>query len=267
MSNKVQIQQDIETVFSNHNLMAVLKAEFDSISDEHSVEEEKPFLNDLLIQIHLHRQTDPETLVGILSPKHGTPQEVADLIVSMAEQDYLNMSILDGVVRFSRVFTISEDVQHRLDMYQFPMPMIVPPLEVKRNHDTGYYTSSEPIVSNDRGHTGNKDVCLDHINRVNHIPMTLDMDLVRSTEGEFKKPRRNKGEDFFEYNKRLRQAQIFYSTSREVMEGISAQSDVIFMTHKYDRRGRVYAKGYHINPQGTDFNKAVLVLAQKEIIT
>lgn len=37
-------------------------------------------------------------------------------------------------------------------------------------------------------------------------------------------------------------------------------------SHKYDRRGRTYAVGYHVNSQGTDYNKSVLELSRKEII-
>jgi DNA-directed RNA polymerase len=39
-----------------------------------------------------------------------------------------------------------------------------------------------------------------------------------------------------------------------------------YMTHKYDKRGRTYSQGYHINPQGNDWNKAVIEFADKEVI-
>jgi len=38
------------------------------------------------------------------------------------------------------------------------------------------------------------------------------------------------------------------------------------MTHRYDKRGRVYCMGYHVNYQGTPWNKAVIELADKEMI-
>jgi DNA-directed RNA polymerase len=38
------------------------------------------------------------------------------------------------------------------------------------------------------------------------------------------------------------------------------------MTHKYDKRGRTYSQGYHIQPQGSDWNKAVIEFADKEIV-
>ncbi len=75
------------------------------------------------------------------------------------------------------------------------------------------------------------------------------------------------GENYDEFRKRLKQASVFYGVSVEVMEGIAELSPVLYLTHKYDRRGRCYASGYHINPQGTDYNKAVLQLAHKEKLT
>jgi DNA-directed RNA polymerase len=50
------------------------------------------------------------------------------------------------------------------------------------------------------------------------------------------------------------------------MEEIEALSDTIYLTHRYDRRGRIYCTGYHVNEQGTDYHKAVLEFADKELV-
>jgi DNA-directed RNA polymerase len=39
-----------------------------------------------------------------------------------------------------------------------------------------------------------------------------------------------------------------------------------YLTHRYDKRGRVYCQGYHISYQGNAWNKSVIELADKEII-
>ena len=79
-------------------------------------------------------------------------------------------------------------------------------------------------------------------------------------------PKRKIGEAFDEFQKRQKQAQVFYEHSLEVMQAIATLGNEFWLTHKYDRRGRTYAVGYHINTQGTDYNKAVLELAKKEVI-
>lgn len=258
-----QTQQDLETLFSKHQLLPVLREQFSEILDEVE-DEDKNFYADMLTQIYLHRQADVPTMVGILSPKHGTPQEVADKLLLAAEFDFIDFD--QDRKRFLVKYDVSDDVKAMLDRYQYPLPMIVKPNEVKKNSDTGYHTIKGSVILNGSSYFNDKDMCLDHINRANSVPLALDFSVVRSTEGQFDKPKRKVGEDFNEFRKRLRQAVVFYETSVEVMESLDGLSDKIYMTHKFDRRGRCYSSGYHINPQGTDYNKAVLQLAKKEVI-
>ena len=42
------------------------------------------------------------------------------------------------------------------------------------------------------------------------------------------------------------------------------KAEKLYINHKPDTRGRIYAVGYYINPQGTSFKKAMLQLANKE---
>ena len=39
-----------------------------------------------------------------------------------------------------------------------------------------------------------------------------------------------------------------------------------YFTHKVDKRGRLYCQGYHINYQSASYKKAMIELANKEII-
>lgn len=259
-----QTQEDLETLFSKHQLLPVLREQFAEILDEIE-EEDRNFYADMLSQIYLHRQADVPTMVGVLSPKYGTPQEVADRLLMAAEFDFIDYD--QDKKRFLVKYDVSDDVKAMLERYQYPLPMVVKPNEVKKNSDTGYHTIRGSVVLNGSEYFKDKDMCLDHINRANGVPLALDFSVVKSTEGRFDKPKRKNGEDFSDYRKRLRQAVVFYETSVEVMEGLDALTDEIYMTHKYDRRGRCYSSGYHISPQGDDYRKAVLQFAKKEVIT
>jgi DNA-directed RNA polymerase len=53
-------------------------------------------------------------------------------------------------------------------------------------------------------------------------------------------------------------------SSKDVMHALMGIRDRFWLTHKYDRRGRTYCVGYHINYQGTSWNKAVVEFANKE---
>ncbi len=260
-----ETQSYLETLYSKHQLLPVLRAEFEAIASDYPDPDDNNFIQDMLAQICLHRQADPPTMVGILSPKHGTPQQVANILLLMCEFDYIDYDQTTG--NFMVKYDITDDVQAKLDRYQYPLPMIMQPRQITNNFETGYHTITGSVVLNGSDHFTELDLCLDHLNRVNAVPLVLDFSVIRSNEGKYIKPTRKEGESFEDFRKRLKQASMFYNVSVEVMEGLAIFSDVLYLTHKYDRRGRCYASGYHVNTQGTDYNKAVLQLAHKERLT
>lgn len=263
-----QTQIDLETLYSKYQLMDVLRSEFKEYLltkfQENNVNFK--FYIDVMVQIYLHRQADVETMVGILYPTHGnTPQIVADKLLHAVELDLLDYNTDTG--NFIVIYSVSDEIVDMLDRYQYPLPMVVEPKEVTNNYETGYHTISNSIVLNGSSYFNNKDMCLDHINRANSVPLELDFKVITSKEGRYKKPRRKVDESFEEHKKRVRQSDIFYSTSYDVMETLESLSDRLWLNVRYDRRGRSYSSGYHINYQGTDFNKAVLQLSEKEVLS
>lgn len=263
-----QTQVDLETLYNKWQLISVLREEFKSIVNYEDVENrlgiDGDFIVDTLVQIYLHRQADPETMVGILGQKYDNHQNVANCLLTLVHEDYLDYD--PETERFIVKFDISDDVKAMVDLYQYPLPMVVKPQRIVNNFDSGYHTIHTPVVLNGSSYFDDKDLCLDHLNRANSVALTLNFETVKSAEGKFVKPTRQIGEDFDEFQKKCRQANVFYTTSVEAMEKLNELTDEIYLTHRYDRRGRVYASGYHISTQGDDYRKAVLNLAKKELI-
>ena len=56
----------------------------------------------------------------------------------------------------------------------------------------------------------------------------------------------------------------YVNTAKAMCKAFSGND--IYLTHKYDKRGRIYCQGYFISYQGTDWNKAVIELSNKEIV-
>lgn len=260
-------QKGVEELFSKHQLLTVLREQFESMGNDvdPSIGVEPAMATEALVQLYLHRQADVTTMVGILSPKYGTPQEVADKLLLLCEIDYMDFQ--ESSQKFIVKYDVSEDVQEMLDRYQYPLPMVIKPKPVKDNWDTGYLSIKGSVILNGSEYFDDKDMCLDHLNRANSVALSLNMDVVYSEEGKYLRPNRNVGESFNDFRKRQKQADVFYATSVDVMETIDSLSDQMFLTHKFDRRGRCYASGYHISSQGDDYRKAVLQLANKEIIS
>lgn len=262
-----ETQHSLETLFSKYQLLPVLREEFSSIVSPTIMEDlgvPPAMATEALVQIYLHRQADPATMVGILSPKYGEPQIVADKLLLLVLHDYIDFDEVQD--RFMVKFDVSDDIKAMLDLYQYPLPMVIKPEIIKDNHDSGYLTIKTPVVLNGSKYFDDMDMCLDHLNRANSVALSMDFGVIKSAEGKFLKPVRAIGEDFDEFQKRVRQANTFYTTSVEAMESLESLSDEIYLAHRYDRRGRVYASGYHISTQGDDYRKAVLQLAHKELV-
>lgn len=160
-------------------------------------------------------------------------------------------------------FDITPDVQEELDRYQFPLPMVVEPKEVQDNKDTGYMLTRGSIILRDNHH--NADVCLDHINRVNKVRFsinTVTATMVKNRWRNLDKPKEGESRD--EFAKRKRAFEKYDRTAHDVIGLLTQEGNEFYLTHKYDKRGRIYCQGYHVNYQGTAWNKAVIEFADKE---
>jgi hypothetical protein len=256
--NMVETQRNLEELFHRNQLLDVLREQFEPLTDD-------PFKLDCVVQIYLHKQADVPTMVGLFSPKWGTPQEVAEMLKEVVEDDLIDFDMES--MKFVLKYEITADVEEQLANYQFPLPMIVPPRKVENNHmGSGYIDRRGRIILNGSDVFDEEDVCLDHINRANSVGLTLNMNVIASEEGHMILPKRKVGEPFEDFQKRQKQAKVFYENSMNVMQGLLTLGNEFWLTHKYDRRGRTYCVGYHVNSQGTDYNKAVLELSKKELI-
>lgn len=258
MTSLIETQKNLEELYHKNQLMDVLRNEFSPLTND-------PFKLDVICQIYLHKQADVPTMVGLFSPKWGEPDEIGQLLIECVEENLLDFDL--NTYKFIFKYTLTDDVEEMLARYQFPLPMIVRPKKVKHNFmGSGYYDNKGCIILNGSKIYKDEDVCLDHINRSNAVKLSLNLDVIESPEGELIEPERKIGESFIDYQRRKKQAKTFFENSVHVMEQIASLGNEFYLTHKYDRRGRVYCVGYHINEQGTDYNKAVLELANKEVV-
>lgn len=266
----MQNQIDLEKLFAKNQTMSRLKSEF-RIPEiiEHCQSKGVPldFAMDLLAQMVLHKRAQMSMLVGMLHHHFGREvpalQATVDMIWKSAEVDLIDFDpqAWEFVIRID----VTEDVYLDLERYQYPLPMVVPPLEVKSNRDTGYATIKGSVILKDNHHED--DICLDHINRVNQIPLVINPDTARMVQNQWKNLDRCKpGETKKDYEARVRAFEKYDRVSRDVMETMFMTGEPLYLTHRYDKRGRSYCAGYHVNPQGNAWNKAVVEFAQQELV-
>lgn len=260
-------QIHLEKLYSKNQTIPRINKEFmDEPLIQKHLEENNipiPFGVSLLTQMALHKRCNLQTLVGTLRHYYDDAQQVVDMILKCVEADLVDWSPVrkEFIVRY----TISADVQEELDKYQFPLPMVVRPLPVCENTQTGYVTGKGSIILKRNHHED--DVCLDHINRMNCIKFVINHDtatMIKNSWRNLDKPKA--GETRFEFEKRKRAFDKYDRTAHHVIGEILQHGNEFYLTHKYDKRGRVYCQGYHVNYQGNAWNKAVVELAEKELV-
>lgn len=268
----IEFQIEIEKLFHKNQLIPRIKSEFTS---EKGLEQHirglginVEFAFDLLTQMVLHKRTMLPILVGILR-KHfdgqaNQSQRAADELLKCIEADLVDYNEATG--QFVIRFDITPDVQEEIDRYQYPLPMVIQPKELRSNTDTGYLTNKGSVILKNNHH--DDDVCLDHLNRMNRIKLRLDMDTavtIQNTWRHLDKPKPD--EDRKDYQKRVKAFEKYDRTARDVLLhlGLAAGGE-FHLTHRYDKRGRTYSQGYHVNYQGATWNKAVIAFANEEIV-
>lgn len=269
-------QIELEKLYSKNQTISRIRHEFLSCEQfdfEKYLEKHKipvPFGLDLLVQMVLHKRCSPSTMVGIL--RHHFEPAPANQSASQLCADMLHQALFAELMgwdarnkQFVVHLNISEDVQRDLDRFQFPLPMVVPPRLVRDNEDTGYFTCKGSILLRKNHHPD--DVCLDHINRVNRMRFSIDHVTARMIKNRWRnldKPKEGESQD--EFAKRVKAFDKYDQSSKEVIDKLLAHGNEFYLTHRYDKRGRIYCQGYHVNYQGAPWNKAVIELADREFV-
>lgn len=147
-------------------------------------------------------------------------------------------------------------------------PMLCEPNTLHKNTDSAYLTYKHDSVILKSHNHHNEEVCLEHINRCNKTELSLSMRMLTSFSEDhdiankvFKgitRSERNKAKDLY-----LKGIEKSYQVYRHLV----ASGNVFHLPHKYCKRGRTYAQGYHCSTQGTPFKKAIVELAKQEVIT
>lgn len=190
-------------------------------------------------------------------------ESAAEVIALMSKQPWFTLIYPNnsetGTIQIQNRVRRSDEVLKYLNNLVFDLPMLCLPEEVESNSDSGYLSFQGSLLSKGKHH--DKPLNYGHINRANSTPLKLNADVLLNTKPKWKE---KAGETPQERTQRLLN---FIDMNEKCVELYAMMEKYAFhLTHKYDERGRTYAKGYHINTQGDDFRKAAIELANKEVI-
>lgn len=267
--NLKETQQQLEELYSKNQLLPTIKKYFKEhptlpfleYFKELNLDEE--FGLNMLAQIALHKRANVPTMVGLLKRFSDDTQSCANELHKCVEAHLIKWDPATEV--FVVAHDITPELQNRLNKFQFPLPMVIQPKKLKSNTDTGYLIGQGSLILKNNHH--DLDICLDHLNTMNSIRLTINMDTAKMVKNKWKGVETPKeGDTEYDYRKRVRAFQKYQSTTFEVLEVLDKVNPYYYLTHKIDKRGRTYCVGYHVNYQGTSWNKAIVQFYKKEIV-
>lgn len=264
-----EIQMELEEMFNKNQLVKRIRAEFEECTsfDFAAAFEEMdvpvPLGMSIMTQMAIHKRCSLDVLIGSLRSQVETSQDTADALTQLVMNGFIQWD--EYKEEFIVMLDITPAVQNEVDTYQYPLPLVVQPKKVKNNFDRGYYTTSGSIILKNNHHDG--DVCLDHINRANAVPLTINMETVVMISNQWKGLDKQKDDETrADYLKRVKAFKRYDDVAHNVIDILGQCGNRFFLTHRPDKRGRIYCQGHHVNYQGNDWNKAVVEFADGEIV-
>ncbi len=258
-------QLEIERLYNKNQLIPRIVAEFKEsgfVPELERIGMDPEFGLHLLAQMVVHKRATIPTLVGLLGRFFPTLQACSDGIQAAVNAGMVTWN--PGLQVCILVWDMSADVKADLERFQYPLPMSIRPREVRNNTETGYLTIKNSVILKNNHHED--DVCLDHINRMNSIKLTVNSDVVTMVKNEWRNLDHPKpDEDVSEYTKRVKAFEKYDASSKDVLGLFEITGSTMYLTHKYDKRGRTYCQGYHVTYQGNPWNKAVLEFVNQEV--
>lgn len=184
---------------------------------------------------------------------------VAELVAVLCQTDAFDIEKPNRMVSLSVISRIplSKKLIRYIENSRYLPPMVCEPLELTNNYSSGYLTHNNSLILGSGNHHDG-DICLDVLNLVNKVQLQLDTDFISTVEEE---PTFD-----VENPEQLEQWMQFKRQSYEFYLLITEHGNRFYLTHKVDKRGRLYAQGYQITTQGTAHKKAIIELAKEELV-
>lgn len=210
-------------------------------------------------------------------------QTVAELLSVLCLTDAFDITKENRMASLMVVncLELPEKVLEYIEHSEYLPPMVCSPLELESNYDSGYLTHKDSLIlGNGNHHDGN--ICLDVLNIANSVKLKLDVDFLLALEEDksFELKSEDEFNEWVEIKKKHKQFpsyahyvayvegmwEMFKGTSAKMYITMIASGNEFHLTHKVDKRGRIYSQGYHINTQGNPYKKAMIDLANEEIV-
>lgn len=207
---------------------------------------------------------------------------VAELLAVLCATDVydINKNGKMGSLTVKSNMPLSDTLIKFIDESIYLPPMVCEPLELESNYSSGYLTHRDSLILGSGNHHDG-DLCLDVLNTMNKVKLKLDTEFLSSLEEDSSEltvenlisKAAEKGSYLSTADAKARLLvalenwDTFKKQGYQLYTLLTQQGNELHLTHKVDKRGRIYAQGYHVTTQGTPFKKAMLEFANEELVT
>lgn len=229
----------------------------------------KEIIDDIMLVVMQHKGSVPvQTVAGIVGPLLGFEdlfdgvKTAAEIIGVMAVDDLFDVVMAndteEGTMMIQCGYSLDEETMQYLASTKYLPPMIVPPKKVQHNYAEQYLTKRESLILGGSINHHNNKLSVDVINILNQQALSLDEEIAEMPEVP------NKELDTVEKQQQFNEMCL---ASKEVYRELIKHGNEFYFTHKFDKRGRIYSQGYHVNIQATEYKKALINLAEPIKVT
>lgn len=212
-----------------------------------------------------------DTRVGI--------QACAEVIAVLCDTNFFNLEKyhVNSSIYVKSNFALPDELIEYIERACYLPPLVIKPKTLTDNRSSGYLTVKGDSLILGGGHNHHNDpIALDVLNLMNGYELCLNEYILENVleepthdldvyEEKADKPmseiekQRAITQQKKNWARHLEQSAYFYNH-------ILINNNKMYITNKFDKRGRVYTQGHHINPQGTSYKKAIVDLYNKEVV-
>ena len=212
-----------------------------------------------------------DTRVGI--------QACAEVIAVLCDTNFFNLEKyhVNSSIYVKSNFALPDELIEYIERACYLPPLVIKPKTLTDNRSSGYLTVKGDSLILGGGHNHHNDpIALDVLNLMNGYELCLNEYILENVleepthdldvyEEKADKPmseiekQRAITQQKKNWARHLEQSAYFYNH-------ILINNNKMYITNKFDKRGRVYTQGHHINPQGTSYKKAIVDLYNQSVV-
>jgi hypothetical protein len=215
----------------------------------------------ILVQETIGFNYQIQELIGRIATKISFDIPYKDMIrnatnvIEAAENHVYEIKIGD-VIMVNSFYKLEPATYEYIDLRKYEPPMLQQPRDWSANDDGGYYVNDLHCILGSIHNRHTKTQALDVLNKLQTISWELSPVILEHEEIPNKE---------FTSSDSHEQFRAMAINSRKTYEKYSDKE--FYLIWQFDKRGRQYSRGYHINLQSSGYKKALLNFASKSLIT